>query len=124
MKKPTAISKVDIKFGDIVVVPFPYADKLAEKRRPALVISSDAFNSRQSLIWVAMITSAENKSWADDIDLPLEGSGLSSKSVIRVCKLATVEAGRIVRIIGKIDKKTAGRISVLISENIGKSKAT
>jgi mRNA interferase MazF len=25
---------------DIVVVPFPYADRLAEKRRPALVISN------------------------------------------------------------------------------------
>jgi mRNA interferase MazF len=25
---------------DVVVVPFPYADRLAEKRRPALVISN------------------------------------------------------------------------------------
>ena len=25
--------------GDVVVVPFPYADRLAEKRRPALVVS-------------------------------------------------------------------------------------
>ena len=30
------------RFGpfDVVVVPFPYADRLAEKRRPALVISN------------------------------------------------------------------------------------
>ena len=27
--------------GDVVVVPFPYTDRFAEKRRPALVISND-----------------------------------------------------------------------------------
>ncbi len=26
--------------GDVVVVPFPYTDALAEKRRPAVVVSS------------------------------------------------------------------------------------
>jgi mRNA-degrading endonuclease toxin of MazEF toxin-antitoxin module len=44
---------------DIVVVPFPYADRLAEKRRPALVISNRKLVPF-GLIWVAMITSADN----------------------------------------------------------------
>ena len=44
---------------DIVVVPVPYADRLAEKRRPALVISNRKL-APFGLIWVAMITSAEN----------------------------------------------------------------
>jgi len=43
---------------DIVVVPFPYADRLAEKRRPALVISSRKL-APFGLIWLAMITSAQ-----------------------------------------------------------------
>ena len=44
---------------DVVVVPFPYADRLAEKRRPALVISNRKLAVHR-LVWVAMITSADN----------------------------------------------------------------
>ena len=47
---------------DVVVVPFPYADRLAEKRRPALVISNRKL-AAHGLIWVAMITSADNEPW-------------------------------------------------------------
>ena len=52
---------------DIVVVPFPYSDQLAEKRRPALVVSSNAFNKKHGLLWVIMITSAANPARPDDI---------------------------------------------------------
>ena len=51
---------------DIVVVPFPYADRLAEKRRPALVISGTRL-APYGLVWVAMITSAENERWPSDV---------------------------------------------------------
>jgi mRNA interferase MazF len=45
---------------DVVVVPFPYADRLAEKCRPALVISNRKL-AAHGLLWVAMITSADNE---------------------------------------------------------------
>jgi mRNA interferase MazF len=121
MKKPTAISKSTLKFGDVVVVPFPYADKLAEKRRPAVVVSSTAFNNRQNLVWVAMITSADNKGWQDDVEFPLKGTGLSSASFIRPSKIATIEQARIVRVIGKIDSNSAIKVTSAISLIFGKS---
>jgi mRNA interferase MazF len=120
MKKPTAISRSSLNFGDVVVVPFPYVDKLAEKRRPALVVSSDAFNARQSLVWVAMITSADNKPWPDDVQFQLEGTGLASASVIRTSKITTIERSRILRVSGKIDKKSAKTVSKIVSTLIGK----
>ena len=42
---------------DVVVVPFPYSDRLADKRRPALVISHPDLPARLGRVWVAMITS-------------------------------------------------------------------
>jgi mRNA interferase MazF len=111
MKKPTATSEAIFNAGDIVVVPFPYADMLAEKRRPALVISNSKFNNKHGLVWVAMITSAENRSWPSDIELPLAKTGLSAPSRIRVAKIATIDVARIVRKAGKIDTKTAESVS-------------
>ena len=107
MKKPTASSDSFCRAGEIVVVPFPYKDVLAEKRRPALVISNRKFNKTTGLVWVAMITSAENKAWPSDIPLPLEGSGLSALSRVRIAKVTTIDKSRIIRKIGKLDSETA-----------------
>jgi mRNA interferase MazF len=80
--------------GDTVRVPFPYTDRPVRQRRPALVVSRGSLGNDQNLLWVVMITSAENRPWPDD--LPLGDSqapaGLSAPSVIRSCKIATIEA--------------------------------
>lgn len=33
------------KFGDVVLVPFPFTDQTATKKRPAVVVSSDAYHA-------------------------------------------------------------------------------
>ena len=80
---------------DIVVVPFPYADRLAEKRRPALVISNRKL-AVHGMIWVAMITSAENEAWSSDVSITdLKRAGLPAPSVVRPAKIACIEPGQI-----------------------------
>ena len=97
-------SERGLKRGDIVVVPFPYSDKLAEKRRPALVVSSDKFNSKGGFLWVVMITSKTQKPLADDVVLDHAKVGLSKPSVVRVAKIATIEASRVIRVTGHVSK--------------------
>ena len=92
---------------DIVVVPFPYADRLAEKRRPALVISSRRL-APFGLIWVAMITSADNATWSCDVTIvDLVRAGLPAPSVVRTAKIACIEPARIERRAGRLDKAAA-----------------
>ena len=92
---------------DIVVVPFPYADRLAEKRRPALVISNRKL-AAHGLIWVAMITSADNESWSSDVAVTdVKRAGLPAPSVVRPAKIACIEPGRIDRRIGRLAKADA-----------------
>jgi mRNA interferase MazF len=81
------------KAWDIIKVPFPYTDRPVRQRRPALVVSSDGIQDGHGLLWVLMITSAENRGWPGDITVSdLELSGLPAPSVIRTAKIATIEA--------------------------------
>jgi mRNA interferase MazF len=96
---------------DIVVVPFPYADRLAEKRRPALVISNRRL-APFGLIWVAMITSADNAPWSCDVTVAnLTRAGLPAPSVVRTAKIACIEPARIGRRAGRLDKTTARAVA-------------
>jgi mRNA interferase MazF len=95
---------------DIVVVPFPYADRLAEKRRPALVIS-DRKLAGHGLVWVAMITSADNEPWSSDLPIAdLDRAGLPAPSVVRPAKIACIEPNRIDRRVGRLDKGSARKV--------------
>ena len=79
--------------GDVIRVPFPYTDRPVRQHRPALVISKGGIGDGNSLLWVAMITSAENRSWPGDVSFgdSYAEAGLPAPSVIRPCKLATIE---------------------------------
>jgi mRNA interferase MazF len=96
---------------DIVVVPFPYADRLARKRRPALVISGSRL-APYGLVWVAMITSAANEPWPSDVAISdLRRAGLPAPSVVRPAKIACIEVGRIERRAGRLDKAAARTVT-------------
>jgi mRNA interferase MazF len=96
---------------DIVVVPFPYADRQAERRRPAVVISSRRLD-HYGLVWLAMVTSAENESWPCDVSITdLDRAGLPAPSVVRPAKIACVDPARIERRAGRLDKATARSVA-------------
>lgn len=114
-----SISKATFKRGDIVVVPFPYSDKLAEKRRPALVVSSDKFNARSGYLWVAMVTSKTQKLSADDVVFDHSKAGLSKPSMVRVAKIATIEADRVIRTTGRLEKSDIASVQKLIAAILG-----
>jgi len=110
-RKPTPTSKVAFAPWDVVLVPFPYADRLAEKRRPALVVSSPSLESEHGLTWVAMITSAANRGWAGDVAIADLGiSGLPAPSLVRPSKIATVDSARILRRIGTLAPGERGTV--------------
>ena len=92
---------------DVVVVPFPYSDRLAEKRRPALVVSSEKLQA-YGLLWIAMITSAKNESWNCDVPIgDLAAAGLPAPSVVRPAKIACIDRLRVLRSAGRLDEDAA-----------------
>lgn len=100
---------------DVIVVPFPYADQLAEKRRPALVVSSQALDEF-GLLWVAMITSATNAGWSCDLPIDdLAAAGLPAPSVIRPAKIACIDPARIIRRTGRLPPPLARKVAEMLS---------
>jgi mRNA interferase MazF len=105
--------------GDVVVVPFPYSDRLAEKRRPALVISGRAL-AAAGFVWVAMITSAANPPMQHDqpISDPRR-AGLSAPSVVRPVKVACIEPARILRRAGRLTAAESASVLAAIVGFVG-----
>lgn len=88
---------------DVVVTPFPFADRGVQRKRPALVLSSfDDFGSATGVAIIAMITTGRASQWPFDVPIgDLESAGLRHACVVRM-KLATVSFGRIGPKIGRL----------------------
>jgi mRNA interferase MazF len=44
-------------FGDVILVPFPFTDQSGLKKRPAVVVSSDAYHAQRVDVLIMAITS-------------------------------------------------------------------
>ena len=69
----------------VVRVPFPFTDRQAQKRRPALVLSKPGFQQACGHLLLAMITSARQSSWPLDWPIDdLDHAGLLIPCVVRL----------------------------------------
>jgi len=97
---------------DVVVVPFPFTDKPVVKRRPALVLSTQAFSKRHDQLTLAMITTAAQADWPSDIVLrDWRTAGLATACRLRF-KLFTLERRLVLRRVGalaQIDRRAVSR---------------
>jgi mRNA interferase MazF len=108
--------------GDVVRVPFPYTDRSTRQRRPALVVSRGGLGEGERLLWVAMITSAENRAWPDDIPFGARyaAAGLPSPSLVRPCKVATIEKDHAERV-GRADAHLMDAVIGFLHRSIDKA---
>ena len=89
---------------DVVVVPFPFTDRRAAKRRPALIVSSANFNRAHEQSILAMITSA-GSDWPSDVKIQgWREAGLNVPCKVRF-KLFTLDDTLIVRKLGTLSKR-------------------
>lgn len=92
---------------DVVVVPFPFTDRDASKRRPALVLSGEEFNLSHAQIVLGMITSSLQQPWPSDILIPgWQEAGLSVSCKFRM-KIFTLEQSLILRKAGALNANDA-----------------
>ncbi len=100
---------------DVVIVPFPFTDRRASKRRPALALSSEAFSEESGHTVLAMITSADNPPWPMDVPIDAASAGLKSPSKVRM-KLFTLDNRLILRKAGSLSARDRRSITAAIDK--------
>lgn len=85
-------------FGDILLVPFPFTDQSSNKRRPAVVISSHAYNqSKPDLILMAVTSQVGTSQFAGEVLVSdWQSAGLLKPSVIKPV-MTTIEKRLVIR---------------------------
>ena len=106
--------------GSVVLVPFPFTDLSAVKRRPALVISTDAYNAATGDVIIAQITSRVNspsrpgdyrpKRWRE--------AGLLIPSLVRA-RVTTLDSSLLIRALGLMPPEEMTEIDRAIGSALG-----
>ena len=107
-------------FGDVVLVPFPFTDQSAVKKRPAVVVSSKAYNiSRQDLIILA-ITSQIGRplAFAEADVADWKTAGLIKPSIFKSV-VTTIEQGKIIRVLGRLSARDDQTLHAMIARMLG-----
>lgn len=102
---------------DVVLVPFPYTEKVYTKVRPALIVSTDTLSVKTGKYFLAMITSAKHTAIYGDVlvsDLAL--AGLPVASLVRPSKMTTFEESLFVRSIGTLGHSNRKKVSLHLRE--------
>jgi mRNA interferase MazF len=87
---------------DVARVPFPFTDRAAAKKRPALVLSTHSLNVAAGHTIMAMITKRDRSVWPQDYDvLEWAKAGLKFPSWVRM-KVFTIENSLIVDTLGSL----------------------
>ena len=108
------------KFGDVVLVPFPFTDQTAAKRRPAVIVSSDAYHSeRPDVILVAITSRTGTPAGVGDVMIDeWREAGLLKVSLIKPV-FTTVEQTLILRKLGTLQGKDIAALRETLEEVLG-----
>ena len=107
---------------DILLVPFPFTDKVERKRRPTVVLSTRDYNETGFVI-VAMITTARRLDWPSDTPITdLTQAGLPRASVVRL-SLSTLDTFLVQGKLGRLAGVDRERVLVALQAAIVSSHA-
>jgi len=91
------------EFGDVLLVPFPFSNQTAAKQRPAVVVSSTAYNrERQDLLILAVTSQIRPTLGLGEAPVAQwKQAGLIKPSVFKPV-LATIERGLVIKKLGRL----------------------
>ena|SRR3989338_4444404 len=120
------LSGTMLRQRDIVLIPIPFTDLVSQKKRPAVIISSDTYNkSNEDIVVVALTSNIESRNFtitltADD----LEDGVLKVTSMIRVDKIYTLNKSIVIKTFGRVKPDILAKIKDSILKLIEQQNAS
>ncbi len=107
-------------FGDIVLVPFPFTDQSGAKKRPAVIVSSTAYNQARRDVVIMAVTSQIKPSGAfgEVIIQDWQAASLLKPSAIKPV-FATIEQTLILKRLGQLSTRDQPALRNAISGIVG-----
>lgn len=117
-----------MKRGDVILVRFPHPSGLRGKKRPAVIVQSDAYGGAVRTLVVAEVT--KNLALAHDpaclfIDWNTpegKATGLLQNSVVSGLLLATVDADRVANVLGSLSAALTRKLDDCLKVALGLPK--
>jgi mRNA interferase MazF len=94
------------RFGDLVLVPFPFTDQTGIKKRPAIIVSSDAYHRQRPDVVLMAVTSQLLRpagAVGEVLITEWQKAGLPKASLIKPV-LTTIEKRLILRKLGELQE--------------------
>jgi mRNA interferase MazF len=106
------------EFGDIALVPFPFTNQNALKKRPSAVISSNNYNTyRADLILIAVTSQVKTPLLFGEMEIiHWQAAGLLKPSVIKPV-ITTAQKDLVIKKLGKLsatDRQTLKNLLALL----------
>lgn len=108
-------------FGDVVLVSFPFTDQSASKKRPAVIVSSDAYHRSRRDVIVMAVTSQiarPDRSPGEVLVAHWTEAGLLKPSVIKPV-LATIETGLVLKRLGSLQQTDLDTLRIALRQIFG-----
>lgn len=108
------------KFGDVVLAPFPFTDQTASKQRPAVIISSAAYNANRPDVILMPISSRPSPvgTVGEVTIVQWQAARLLHPSVIKPI-IATLEYTLIRRLLGQLHLNDQQALHMALQTIIG-----
>jgi mRNA interferase MazF len=110
----------DYEFGDVVLVVFPFTDQITSKKRPAVVVSSLAYNrQRPDIILMAVTNQVRLPHPFGDISITeWQLAGIIKSSIIKPI-FATVEKSLTLKKLGRLSEQDRAALQQALQSILG-----
>jgi mRNA interferase MazF len=112
------------RFGDVVLVPFPFTDQSDQKKRPAVVVSSTAYHrERSDLILMAVTSQVHLTATVGEASIAgWKEAGLLKPSVLKPI-LFTLDRGVVIRKLGYLRQQDLSSLRKSFNAILGSSES-
>lgn len=90
--------------GDIVLIPFPFAELTQVKARPAVVIAQTADTYMDIIVAAISSVIPDTLSKNEFVIIPEAGNGLRVKSIVKVDRIVTTKKENIIVNLGRLSE--------------------